>query len=89
MVDFADRNVGDRPDFYVLDSNAWFEVVNKEIQLQASKGREVLLDEQNVPVWPKQINKSGQPYRGISVNRNQVTKYVDDWPTIGRLLQRA
>lgn len=87
LVDFAGKGAGERPDFYVLDSNAWVQVANEEIQRQTSKGREVIIDDQNVPIWPKQINKSGKVYRGISLNRSQVMPYKEAWATVARVLE--
>jgi len=86
LVDFAGKGTNERPDFYVLDFSDWIAVANKEIELQCSRGREVVMDERNTPIWPKQITKNGQPYRGISIKPSQVGIYKENWSKIETLL---
>jgi hypothetical protein len=67
FVDFAKREVNERPDFYILNTEDWLKAVKKRIkQLKAlapekKRYKNITIDKRNVPVWHNEINKYGQP----------------------------
>jgi len=81
LVDFARRGDADRPDFYVLAVDDWRQYLNVALQAEIAFGK-VLIDNENVPVWPGQVNKYGQPYKGCDIKPSQVLQYKEHWVTI-------
>ena len=81
LVDFADKHESERPDFYILTSDDWRNLVTKELKGPISTG-EVLLDDTNIPLWVRQVNKQGQPYKGMGVSVSQISAYRECWDRI-------
>lgn len=81
LVDFSNRNEYERPDFYVMNSEDWLEVVNKEIRRIKDKnpGINIEIDSENVPVWVDQVNKYGKPYRGMGISPKMTQEYKEAW----------
>jgi hypothetical protein len=42
----------------------------------------VELDEHNVPVWTTELNRMGQPYRGLGVRPEQIEQHKECWGKI-------
>ena len=80
LVDFASKQENQRPDFYILTSEDWLNLVNKECEEKIAKG-EVTLDDENVPVWVNNV-KYGQPYRGMGISVRQVVAQKERWDKI-------
>jgi hypothetical protein len=85
LVDFAGKSEDQRPDFYILSSNDWRDTATKRIR---DRGWDAVLDDHNVPVFPKQLLKSGRPYKGIGVSPDMVAPYREYWDKITKLLSR-
>ena len=81
LADFRLKTNTDRPDFYVLNSLDWAHLVHSVLAAQISAG-EVRLDQQNVPIWVNQLNKSGKPYCGYGIKPSQVAQHQEKWDKI-------
>ena len=49
FVDFENKNVDERSDFYILDVDDWVKLLEEEIRSLGYKN--VTIDEENVPIW--------------------------------------
>lgn len=77
FVDFHNKEVEDRPDFYVLEVADWKKVVKA---LQKKKGGGAKIDTENTLYWePWKSAPKGR--KGCSVNVSDVQSYKDNWPT--------
>jgi len=81
LVDFARKREDERPDFYILTSVDWMNLVNAELGSHISAGK-VVIDNENVPVWVTQLNRYGQPYKGMGVQVSQVSAHKECWEKI-------
>ncbi|MCX6831840.1 MAG: hypothetical protein NT028_06840 [candidate division Zixibacteria bacterium] len=80
FVDFAGKEEMDRPDFYILTVADWVAFAKREIAKHPNK--KIELDKENVPVWHGEINRNGQPYRGMGVRPEQIIKCKEQWSKI-------
>ena len=81
LVDFASKQENQRPDFYILTSEDWLNLVNEKCEERIAKG-EVVLDDENVPVWVNQINKYGERYSGMGISARQVFAQKESWDKV-------
>jgi len=88
LVDFADKHESERPDFYILASDDWRNLVMKELKGPISTG-EVVLDDTNIPLWVRQVNRQGQPYKGMGVSVSQVNAYRECWDMIKTMVSNS
>jgi hypothetical protein len=81
FVDFAGRDDGARPDFFVLSPDDWRAVAERHVAeyLKKHPDRTTHLDHENCPLFPEEINKHGKPYRGCSVRVTDVEPYREAW----------
>lgn len=84
FVDFADKGEFERPDFYILTVEDWINFLKREITNYPKK--HIRIDEHNVPVWLDEVNKSGQPYRGMGVRPERIQQHREKWNKIARAL---
>ena len=90
FVDFADKAVDARPDFYVLTSSDWQRVIEMRIsEVRASNPRKRIKVVDNVPIFVDEIGKSGKPHRGITVRVNYLVRYREKWNKVLRSLGAA
>jgi len=87
FVDFAGKGEFDRPDFYILTVEDWIEYANKEIANHPKK--RIKLDERNVPIWLDQINRSGQPYKGMGVTADKIQQHREKWGKVIQMVGRV
>ncbi|MGD9698030.1 MULTISPECIES: hypothetical protein [unclassified Acinetobacter] len=75
FVDFKDKSINDIPDFYVLNTNDWKEII-EEI---GSKRKGCFIDpETNTVYWD---DKEGYlRWEGCQISVTDVKKYQDKWP---------
>ena len=85
LVDFYKKSEMERPDFYILTVEDWVKLARKVIA--AHPDADIELDEYNVPVWPKQINARGQPYKGTGVRPEQVEQHRERWDKVRAALR--
>lgn len=88
FVDFYRKGNLKRPDFYVLTVRDWREFANGKIKQLRARGRDVRLDECNVPIFDKQVNKHGQKYKGLGVLPNLIKRHEEKWEKIAQALAR-
>jgi hypothetical protein len=76
LVDFKDKKLLDRPDYFVLTVADWKKVTKKLIK---RKAQGVKIDETNTLYWDP---SKGYPkgWRGCSVSVEDVREYKDCWP---------
>ncbi len=84
FVDFENKKPNERPDFYILTAQNWKKMLYTELESDISEG-EVIIDEKNVPVWPQQICKNGNLYKGMSVKPEQIMDHREQWEKIRQL----
>jgi hypothetical protein len=84
FVDFAKKLDTERPDFYILNKQDWYEVANEYIAAYLTKhpDRTAHLDEENCPVHPEELNRHGKPYRGCTIRVANVEKYREAWSKV-------
>lgn len=82
FVDYANKTDQERPDFYVLTVEDWLKLVNSEIEKYKPNNKRVVVDEKNVPVHLDEVNKQGQPYRGMGVCVDQISEHREAWDKI-------
>jgi len=84
LVDYADKDDMERPDFYILTLDDWLAFLDGVLQRFPDKGIEI--DADNCPVWTKQV-KDGKPYKGCGITIKDVAQHKEKWETIRRLLK--
>jgi hypothetical protein len=88
LVDFYKKSLHERHDFYVLTVVDWVEFVQSEIKRLGAKGQFVELDSHNVPMWPEQVSKNGEPYKGLGIAPGQIQEHKEKWKKIVQRLER-
>jgi hypothetical protein len=80
FVDFYNKKDEERPDFYILSVTDWVNLVKKIYHDDLLNGN-MIINTENVPIFPKQIIKlTGKPYRGINIsNKNDIQEYKENW----------
>lgn len=81
FVDFESKGDEERPDFYILTSEDWKDFIEKELKPRISKG-EVIINDRDVPIWHRQIGKSGKAYEGTDVRPAQIKQHKERWDKI-------
>ncbi len=77
FVDFKGKELGEKPDFFVLNVKSWKIVANKIIE---SKTDGAFLDSENTVSWePWKSHPKG--WKGCAISRKQVEEYQEKWPT--------
>lgn len=86
LVDYENKKLDERPDFYVILPTDWKSFL--QVQLaesgQAQQGQ-VSLNDELVPTW----RGKKRNYVGISVRPEHVQKHKDQWDKIKKLLDPA
>ena len=81
FVDFQNKDSQERPDFYVMTSDDWADLIREELIDTGKVERKMLtIDKYNVPIW-----KDGL-YKGTGIKANQVEKYKEKWNKIEKLI---
>ena len=82
LVDFEKKPEYSRPDFYVLTSRDWAEVINMRcVQTGHVKTGKVTISDTNVPTW-----RDG--FVGMGIKSADVQAYHEKWETIEKCLTR-
>ena len=88
FVDFANRRLDQRPDFYILDSQDWLRAVKERIEMYKARGgdkarfKNVTINEENVPVWHDEIKSDGKPYTGCGILVENIEEHKERWDKI-------
>jgi hypothetical protein len=76
LVDFEKKALESRPDFYVLTSDDWAQVVDARcIQPGHVKNGEVTISDCNVPTW-------SDGYVGVGIKASDVQEHKEKWDKI-------
>ena len=80
LVDFAWKDVLERPDFYVLDAMDWRKVVEAEAGRYTAKHpeRRAEVSPMGVLTLPDEVNKAGKAYVGCGVRVEHVATHKED-----------
>ena len=78
FVDFAGKNLGELPEFYVLNISAWKAVTTTLMQ----KDKRARLNSENTLVWSASDGKK-DGWKGSAVRKREIEKYKDRWPNFG------
>jgi hypothetical protein len=91
LVDYANCDETERPDFYVLTSEDWLKMVKKGIQKYNEKypERRVEIDSENVPIFLDEVNKYGKPYRGIGIKPEMIQEHKETWFKISKKVKNS
>lgn len=81
LVDLENKKPNERPDFYILNSKNWRNLVMKK---QKSLKR-MEINEDNIPIFPRQ--SGGTPYKGVTVHVEDVSKFKGKWDKIRRIIE--
>lgn len=80
FVDFKGKKESDRPDFYILSTEDWLELLHSRLGNSLKKG-EIILDDYNVPHYiSKKVD--GKEYLGTGIKSQDVSKYKENWDKI-------
>lgn len=80
LVDFEKKPLSTRPDFYVLTSLGWREIIKKRlIDTDLVKKKQVTVSIENVPTW-----KDG--YCGMGIKPADVSHFKDCWDKVEQCL---
>lgn len=83
LVDFEKKTVDSRPDFYVLTSDDWAEVIDARcVQSGHVSNGKVTISDCNVPTW-------ADGYVGIGIKSADVQAYQEKWEKIETCLRRS
>jgi len=85
FVDYENKNLDQRPDFYILNPADWKNFVKHGwVGASISKG-EYKLDDQNCPIH---IDKSGEAnWRGVNIEADEITKHREKWRKIESIVK--
>ncbi len=84
FVDYRDKRLPDRPDFYVLSTRNWRNLVKRRFKAIQEKDPEKRLEigPDNLPIFPDQITKSGKPWTGMMVTPSLISRHKEAWNKI-------
>ena len=79
FVDFENKSVDERSDFYILDVNDWIKLLEKEIKSTSNfEEGYVTIDEENVPMW-----KGGTGIiKGHNITPQMIEEHEGGWGKI-------
>jgi len=79
FVDYKDKSIGVRPEFYVLDVSLWKKVIKKKIK--ELEDPRVCIDGENTLYWPGEEGGKNV-WTGCSVSVSDVVEYRENWSVI-------
>jgi hypothetical protein len=86
LVDYENKQLDQRPDFYILTSNDWENFVKPWLSDYISEGK-VVLDKENCPIWSGK-KEGGRPFKGTWVGPANVAQHKECWGKIEALLNK-
>ena len=84
FVDFEHKTDNERPEFYVLSVADWQQTVDLGAKFYCKKhpNRRAKVDEENCLILPDEVNKNGQPYKGLGVRPEHISIHLGAWTKI-------
>jgi len=86
LVDYENKTLDKRPDFYVLTPSDWESFVRWWLSDEISEGK-VVLNNENCPIWAS--SKGGKPYEGTDVLPGDITEHKERWDKVEILMKRG
>ena len=77
FVDYENKGINERPDFYILTSSDWENFI-KSWESDAISAGKCYLDEENCPVWPSKMSEK-KPYEGENVPAGAIAQHKECW----------
>ena len=80
FVDFKNKSVDERSDFYILDVDDWIKLLEKEIRSTSNiEEGYVTIDEKNVPTWK---GGNGSLIGGHNITPKMIEEHKELWDKI-------
>ena len=88
FVDYQNRELSERPDFFVLTDKDWRTVLERRVNDYKAKNPEqrITITKENVSIFEDQIDHNNRPYKGIDIRAKDLTKYKESWDKIKQIL---
>jgi len=74
-----------RPDFYILTAKEWRNLLEEGFKGLIA-AHDMHVNDENTPIFVRNINKQGKPSEGITVKVSHVADYKEDWDKITNML---
>jgi hypothetical protein len=81
FVDFKGKQENKRPDFYVLDVEAWKKVVKLKLKQPKNKGSK--MDKTNTLYW-ESWEENDKGWRGCQVRAEELTNCKEEWKNVDK-----
>ena len=86
LVDYENKERGERPVFYVLTSADWEYFIKHDLADDVSTGR-FRVDDDNIPIY---VNKKGKDaWLGIALYPSNVSLHKERWDRVDTMLKRG
>jgi hypothetical protein len=91
FVDFADKSVMERPDFYVLTVGDWRTFLKRAVARYRKDhpDRRVKIRDDNVVVFEDERNRYDKPYEGCGVKAEDIQSHKEVWGKLNCVRQRS
>ena len=86
LVDFSDRQLDQRPDFYILTARDWANFLKVPWVKERIAEGTVKIDSQNRPIWN---SKGKSTFRGFRVEPEEFVKHKEQWGKIESLIGKS
>jgi hypothetical protein len=87
LVDYENKGLEERPDFYILNSDNWKNWVSKDswVAEDISIGQKIL----KKGYLPVGLTKDGkESWEGVNIQANEINRYKEKWNKVTALLRR-
>jgi hypothetical protein len=86
LVDYTDRQLDQRPDFYILTTRDWANFLKVPWVKERIAEGTVKIDSENRPIWN---SKGKSTFRGFQVEPEDIVKHKEQWGKIEALLKKS
>ncbi|MDY0059813.1 MAG: hypothetical protein RBU45_08395 [Myxococcota bacterium] len=88
FVDYQHRASTERPDFYILSSQDWRDVLEKKvIEIKAAKPKKnIVINDKNIAVFMDEIRSNGRPYEGMGIRSMDIIDHREKWEKIAEAI---
>lgn len=83
LVDYADRQLDQRPDFYILTARDWVNFFKVPWVKERIAEGIVKIDKENRPIWHSEGKST---FRGFRVEPEDIVKHKEKWNKIEKLI---
>lgn len=84
FVDFENKQLSEKPDYYILTADDWKKIVEgeKNKYLEKHPDRRAEITSEGYLLLPDEVNQQGKPYTGCGIWPNILREYEDAWEKI-------